>query len=146
MSVKIYVAASMVEKELAAYYMEKLTASSRYEIACDWTKTQDTDQTVRRGQKVEASLRDLKGVDECDVFWLLAPKEGGAGCWLEMGYALAKSVPMYVVSGAVDRTIFASLPGIARFAEHDEALQYLLDVVYALEESSAGTWAVLRHR
>lgn len=52
---------------------------------------------------------DLADIDAANAFMLLAPPEGGTGCWIELGYAMAKNKFCIAVGPALERTVFCEL-------------------------------------
>jgi hypothetical protein len=86
------------------------------------------------GTRARAADDDLRGVHKADLFWLVMPEEGSTstGAWVELGYALAKFPSRMMihdcailVSGRSRKCIFADLAD-HRFADHDEALAYII--------------------
>lgn len=106
---KIYVAAGRSLIDDAERLIDKLTRGG-HAITYDWTKavrSNPPDDQCTYTVLIDECSRDIDGVIECDQFVLLAPKEGGTGCWVELGMALlAPRAPFIVIIGAFDRTIF----------------------------------------
>jgi hypothetical protein len=63
---------------------------------------------------------DLAGVDACQVLWILMPSKEGFGAGVELGYAIAKGIPI-VVSGAHSRSIYTAFATLC-FDRDDQAL------------------------
>jgi hypothetical protein len=150
MSLRIYLACPFPRAyDLARPYMNRLREAG-HTITRDWVEAGE----AARKANPEADLRgevglsldvqrelargDLEGVQTADVFWALATDLGGTGMWIELGYAQALAeeracrqgrlyAPQIVVSGP-PRTIFTSLPGQKTFADHDEALAFILSL------------------
>jgi hypothetical protein len=147
--VKIYVAAPFPRAfDLVRPMMTKLRRAG-HTITYDWTAGIG-DPTYVRKAEVELPLaeqqkfanQDLEGIRSADLVWGLATESGGTGMWFELGIAeglrrhredLAPRAldvvrptirPEIVVSGP-PRTIFTSLFE-KRFADHDDALAYIL--------------------
>lgn len=143
---KIYIAASRTLMQDAKAYAEVLKGLG-FEIAYEWwtdVEEQGDDDTLVDSEVLfDCAVADSDGVLNCDVFWLLAPKEGGTGCWVELGIAIAKArmswtpkrgdetddystEPHIVVSGAEDRTLFTILNEVQEcFETHDSALAFI---------------------
>ncbi len=88
---KIYVAGASKEPERVRAAMDACR-SRGWTITCDWLaeieRVGAANEGLTHGQRIEASEQDLGGIDDCEVFWLLAPAHG-VGAWAELGYALA---------------------------------------------------------
>lgn len=136
---RIYVAGASSELDVVRGYIKQLNVAG-WNITYDWTEGILIEGTANAGLTEDKRVRyadlDLSGVEDADVFWLVTPTTGGAGCFVELGAALAlkripivnadkKSRPLVVVSGAYERSIFTSLAD-KRFATHEEALKWLV--------------------
>jgi len=108
----IYVAASSKQMDRAREAMAKLRAAG-HTIAHDWVAEVEAvgsanppDATLE--ERWDWAIDDFAGIDRADVLWLLVPAEGGAGAWVELGYALAKRKPV-ICSGCHERSIFTAM-------------------------------------
>jgi hypothetical protein len=130
--VKIYVAGASKEIDLVESYIAKLRDFGHV-ITEDWCaqirKVGAANPTdIDREQCAEFAIKDLKGVIDCDVFWMLVPQNNSAGCWVEFGYALAlkgraSKVWEIFVSGDHKRSIFCALSQVHLYDSHEEALR-----------------------
>lgn len=74
--------------------------------------------------------RDIAGVREADALFLLVPEAGGCGCWVELGVALERRIPILAIGAgdlALERTLFCELPAITRVTTVEDAIQRLGD-------------------
>lgn len=137
---KLYIAGASREPERVRAAMEAAKALG-HEITVDWLREIEQAGAANEGlttaQRVYYANRDLEGVDEADLVWLLAPAgTGSAGAWVELGYALGlrsdrtmlRPLWQVIVSGSQqDRCIFTDLAD-KRFREDQEALDYLAEL------------------
>lgn len=153
---KFYLASSRPTIEFVKIYAEKLEAlghSITYKWWEDVEEHGEDDSAVDGEELFECAQSDMNGVLNCDVFWLLAPTEGGTGAWVELGAAIAKAAmsweaddimtePHIVISGSHDRTLFSILNEVQEcFETHEAAFGYISgpdirtmrDVLEALE-------------
>ena len=144
---KIYLASNRENIALVKAYAAKLEELG-HTITYEWWRDIETngpDDTKIDGEiLLECAESDQFGVMTADLFWLLAPREGGTGCWIELGMAIrsreledstAYTPPHIVISGAFDRTLFATLNEVDEcFAEHESAFTFITTV---LEEDLA---------
>lgn len=144
---RIYVAGASAEIGLIIEVTRSLREAG-WTITYDWTEAVSAfgsaGEELTNEAKESFARKDLMGVAEADVFWMLAPQNRSVGAWIELGSALTwramraalldagvdlqiNCVPsdpvVVVVSGATD-SIFALLAD-KRFATHDEALAWL---------------------
>lgn len=94
--------------------IKAMLASHGHELSYDWT---ESDLLQTRPYPVEFAApeaeRELNGVATADVFVILGD-EGGTGMYVELGYALAQSIPIYSVGNHNDKTLFQFLPKVKR--------------------------------
>jgi nucleoside 2-deoxyribosyltransferase len=92
--VKVYVAGSSAELERAQRWIDALRAEG-WTVTSDWPAVIASvgDANPRDASVADRRMwshDDLRGVDNADVVWLLAPKVGTArGAYFELGYAMA---------------------------------------------------------
>jgi hypothetical protein len=129
-ALRIYVAGSSQEAQLAAHYMRRLQDYT-IEVTYNWTEPviKNTiagikDTAMTHEDRVWHASTDLHGVSRADIFWLLAPVTASAGAWVELGAALAHGITC-VVSGPWPRCIFANLARY-RFTMHEDAFEHLV--------------------
>ena len=118
----IYVAGASSERDMIARYMSGLRRAGHV-IAVDWVAAMAACPVPEADMPEAEALRyahaDLRGIRECDVFWLLAPSTTSTGAWLELGYALGQRKAAVVISGPCP-SIFARCAS-TRFAVHELA-------------------------
>ena len=142
---KIYVAGASSEMALIETLMRRLREAG-HTITHDWTvdvrnagSASPDDSVVRK----TAARKDLRGIAESDVTWLVKPAETSTstGAWVELGYGIGlkdESVdryaikfqdasPMLVASGSSKKCIFADIVD-HEFEEHEEALAFILQL------------------
>lgn len=107
----IYVAGSSSELDRAEDAMLALERAG-HTISHDWVADvrrvgSANPPDSSRKERLLWARGDLSGVERADVFWLLMPASGGFGAGVELGYAIANSIPI-VVSGPYDRSIFTA--------------------------------------
>jgi nucleoside 2-deoxyribosyltransferase len=123
---RVYVAGASKEPERVRRAMSAVLAAG-CELALDWLAVIEavglSNEGLTDAQRIAASGVDLDAVEDADLVWVLAPESQSAGCWVELGYALAGG-KMVIVSGpARTRCIFASLA--VEFETDDHAIAYL---------------------
>lgn len=117
----IYVAAATQEIQRAEEFVTQIRSITGLRMSHDWIphikraiseQRQDSDYTA--WERAGFATSDIIGVARSDVFVLLAPENGGRGCWVEYGYALAlqqmRGRPRIAVAGPHARkSIFTEL-------------------------------------
>lgn len=106
---KVYVATSFANKQVAKEFNEKLKEMD-IEISHDWTGEHEGNRT---GEELERYLHncaidDLEGVQECDLFVLLTDDRGRAA-FTEFGLALAWGKKIVIVESEKSSNIFFHL-------------------------------------
>jgi hypothetical protein len=118
--------------EVAEGYMRRLERVG-FEITHDWTRDiraniNRPDASLGHVERQDYARKDLTGIREARIFWLLVPPAGmGTGCWVELGYALsehARLPEMLIISGDWKRSIFCDLVP-TRFDEHERAFDFI---------------------
>lgn len=111
---RVYIAGASAERSRVRDAMT-LAAERGLRVTFDWLAEIERVGTANPpdlDQAQVSAFADLRAIDEADVVWLLAPREGvvTTGAWAELGYALGRRVPV-VVSGIEPhmRCLFASL-------------------------------------
>lgn len=145
MTVRIYIAGASKEPERVRGAMN-MAKKLGLEITLDWLANIEAEGTANEGlddeKRVRYSTADLDAVRRADWVWVLAPAltSPSAGCWVELGYALAltahsvegrdrhwKPSPRIIVSGPGRvKCIFTSLAE-REFDTDLEALAFLSD-------------------
>lgn len=116
----IYVAGSSRERELVAAYQTALQAAG-WMLAHDWVAKMNaclvSDVDLTDYEQRRYAQDDIRGIERCQVFWLLAPSTPSVGAYVELGIALSTGRHV-VVSG--QQSLFTSLAN-ERYATHAEA-------------------------
>lgn len=131
MAQRIYVAGSSAQLERARAAMDALKERG-YLVAHDWVTEVEKVGSANppdapMAKQAAWAREDLQGVLFADYLWLLMPAEEGWGAAVELGYALANSVPV-IISGLHNRSIFSSLAA-ERFDRDDQALDACFPVL-----------------
>jgi nucleoside 2-deoxyribosyltransferase len=121
---RIYVAGSSDQLERVEDAMIALERKG-HTICHDWvTPVKQVGEANPPDASLYARLRwardDLAGVDSAQVLWVLMPSKEGFGAGVELGYAIAKGIPI-VVSGCHTRSIFTAF-ATECFDRDDQAL------------------------
>jgi hypothetical protein len=119
--VKVYVATRYEDKAEAARWIQRLRDLD-IEVTHDWTAVEEAgaDPVLRRSY----ACADMQGVRDADVVWLLAPEDGGRGCWTELGAALALHKYVVVSGPGVRKNIFDTLASITT-PSHLEGFEFM---------------------
>lgn len=113
----VYVAGSSGELERARRAMAYLRAAG-LEVAHDWVAEVErvgvaNPADATRAQRSGWAVSCLLGLTDASAVWLLAPEVETRGAWLEIGYALDRSLdgrgPPIVSSGRTSQSIFLAL-------------------------------------
>lgn len=134
---KIYVAARFGEKDKVRQIYERLEKLG-YEISSKWTEHEENWTLSERGQNIygsnpeyarSLSIKDLKGVIDCDVFMLLHTQEGGQGKFIEYGAALASGKYCVIVNPTyVDDCMFFYCPKVYLHFDLDSAISMISEL------------------
>lgn len=134
---KIYIAGSSKDIERCEQWRDRCIGVG-IEITEDWMaemRATPNDALLDHERLVHCALADLRGVEQADYVWLLAPPfdKPSAGCWAELDRALVDGVPViYSPPGGGVRpqfcifTVLIEAPGKI-CASDDEAFALLLD-------------------
>lgn len=137
MSKKVYVSGRSSIRDGVEGAIEKLTEAG-FEVTFDWTKHprivyKDEPNKAREYLQVE-----LKAIDNSDAFILISDKEG-TGMYVEMGYALAKDKPVYVVGKWNTKPIFMYHPAVIKCGTVEEVITKLKSLRY-LQNFDTPAW------
>lgn len=127
---KLFVTGKAGEEQKAREVMQLLRKAG-HEITFDWTTIphlKPYDQNIHESR--QAALLEARGVLEADAIVLLA-HERGVGMYVELGMAIAKNKPVYVI-GDVAPTMFLFHPIVIRFKDLTEVLRHLENSVLDL--------------
>lgn len=118
---------------------QSLLKAKGHEITYDWTND-DADAgpldefMIPENFEIARAIaqRDLNGVRFADLVLFIPPKDGGRGCYTEMGMALALGIPV-IVRGPYFNSIFMRLPGVVMV---QEPLEVLIDHLASFHASA----------
>jgi hypothetical protein len=132
---RVYVAGASRELERCQKWIALLNGEG-IRVTYDWTKP--VEKYGSEGSALEAhqlrmfARNDLRGIDDADIVWVLAPEATTVGAWVELGYAINRfTMPGYgnkriVISPPISaRVIFARLPVVVECATDDVAFEWI---------------------
>jgi hypothetical protein len=132
---KVYIATSFVQKELAQKWRDALIAKG-IKISHDWTVVENPfsdrgELGVPEEMQREWASDDWNGVINADVVWVLAPHTGGCDCWIEMGAAMMAN--RLVIVSEFRRTIFTSMVSLVNYYDtHEAAFDHIVSLNEAI--------------
>jgi nucleoside 2-deoxyribosyltransferase len=139
--VRVYVAGASRELDRVDAFIAAMLARG-HELALDWrepirerTAAGGTDTDLADDAARVFAVEDLTAICGADLFILLAPAEGGSGCWVELGFAISRGIPIVVSGPAARRSVFTRLAGIAD--RDEDALAMLDQVEVHVDETAA---------
>lgn len=113
---RIYVAGKWEEKERVREVQAQLVAAG-HTITHDWT-TEEPVGDAYLNIVPSAVLADKQGVMAADAFVGIFEKDlRYLGAVAELGMAIARGIPVYILGNAADRCIFVKLPEVKRGLE-----------------------------
>jgi nucleoside 2-deoxyribosyltransferase len=86
---KLYIAGSWKDRRDVKALMIEMTHLG-YKVMVDWT-------SHKGGATARYCEKDIKGVQECDVFVMLNSGKTSAGKYVEMGIAIDRCIPIIIV-------------------------------------------------
>jgi hypothetical protein len=109
---RVYVAAKYENRDRASDIMA-LLRKARHTITYDWTQNEQV--------SADQAVADYNGVMTAEAFVLVAEEDAAfCGALVELGIALGRGIPCYVIGHALDeRCIFLKLPQLRRHFERD---------------------------
>ena len=120
---KVFVTGKAGEEHTAREAMQLLRQAG-HEITFDWTTIphlKPYDKNIAESR--QAAILEAKGVLEADIVVLIA-HEKGVGMYVELGMAIAKNKPVYVI-GNITPTMFLFHPIVTRVKNMTEVLRHL---------------------
>lgn len=115
----VYVAAASSEWERAKLCMDWVREQPHLDLAYDWVadvirervEGGRSDSDLTKEQQHRLAWKDMEAVKDCDVLWLLVPRNGEitVGAWVEFGGALALQKRVIVSGGNVELHLFCAL-------------------------------------
>ncbi len=128
---KVYIAASsrIEERNRVRLCMHALEAAPGLELAYDWLTPMQGRTTTRDSELSDSDAIDqarlcLKGVEDAEAVWLLAPNSPTRGAWVELGVAHSES-KLIVGSGDYRQSIFCQLADFL-YEKDAEALAFFV--------------------
>jgi hypothetical protein len=127
---KVYVGGASLEIDLIEKMIGDLLEQG-VQITHDWTEDiRHTSQftSVPESYRRACAVEDLHGVAKANLVWILSPPADihSIGCWVEMGYAIAKQKPVLISGPLAPSNIFALLDSVRRYDKHEEAFDHIL--------------------
>jgi hypothetical protein len=124
---KVYVCGGSTEMADVAKRMGQLRALG-HTITMDWVATirangEANPRNVPHSVRARWAEEDIDGIVRADIVWAMLPARTSFGCAFEVGYACGHGHAV-IVSGDWRASIFSS-QALARFNEHDHALEWL---------------------
>lgn len=115
---KIYVATKLENKREAEETI-KLIRNKNYEIIVDWTKDEIVSKPYNNKKDIVKmrTVRDVKGIQNCDIFILLTDEGTNKGMYVELGVAIDSNIrtgkpTIYVTDKNINNSIFYYHPSV----------------------------------
>ncbi len=129
---KFYIASYVGEKERVRAIQRQLRALG-HEITVDWTSYpgvfgKERDEHPERVGEI--AVRDMRGVQDCDVFILLAEPADGRAKYAELGAAIMANLytgrpRVYVLGNKTSQSVFFYHPTVRRVTTLEAVLEEL---------------------
>ncbi len=114
---KIYVAGKYEDKDRVRF-IHQLLIQMGHEITLDWTNHEIYPNDAIAERLLEFASDDIKGVKEADLYiGLMTIPYQYKGLYVEMGVALGKGIPVYIIGSAGDSCIFINHPLVKKFQD-----------------------------
>ena len=118
---RIYISGKWEERELVKQIYRRLEKAG-HTITCDWTNHTEEDD----GYPTQYAEDDIEGVRTADLFiGLFLTDHSYKGALVELGVALGRPVPVYIIGHAIDSCLFADALGVTKFETIDDCLEAL---------------------
>lgn len=109
--IRVYVAGSWDDRDIVRHVMDALE-SHKHEITEDWTTHHDPELGH------EYSIKDISGINRCDVFVMVLSDTRSFGKAFEMGYAFANNKHIIAVGDKnLATSVFFKLTGTVDFLD-----------------------------
>src|SRR4051812_27671723 len=103
---KLYVAAKWEDRPRARVIMDRLIAAG-HTITYDWTRAEQF--------SIAQACHDKQGVMDADALVFIAEHDYAfKGAYVELGMAVARGIPIYILGEAINACIFILLPEVHR--------------------------------
>lgn len=114
---KIYVAGKYQDRDRVRVVYQILREHG-HEITLDWTNHNIYPNDAVAEKLSGFAQDDVSGVLSADLFiGLMTIPYEYKGLWVEMGIALGKGIPVYIIGNAGDSCIFTNHPLVKKFTE-----------------------------
>ena len=115
---KIYVAGKWGERQICKQVMTAIERDG-HEITCDWTNhdypPSGTPESEKQALLQKWASLDIQGVRDADALVFIAIIElNYRGAFVEMGAALGKGIPVFVIGHGIDTCVFIDHPLIRK--------------------------------
>lgn len=132
---KFYIASFVGERERTREIQTRLLGLG-HEITIDWTSFLGVPLSERNNRPNEVAsiaVRDLEGIQDSDVFILLAGVADGRAKYAELGAAIMSAVrngrpKIYVIGDQPDHSVFFFHPAVKRMTSLDDVLKDLEEI------------------
>jgi len=122
---KIYVAGKYQDRDRVRF-IHQLLREQGHEITIDWTNHDIYPNDAIAEKLSQFAQDDVWGVLNADIFiGLMTLPFEYKGLWVEMGIALGKGIPVYVIGDAGSNCIFHNHPLVKKFADIQECCNSL---------------------
>ena len=126
---KFYIAAFIEEKRRVQIIHQRLIDLG-HSITVDWTDelgVSGKDRDTHSKRVEEVAVRDMNGVEECDIFILLSDPPDGRAKYAELGaaimsYLLRGRPAIYVLGDETHHSVFFYHPAVKRVRTLEEVL------------------------
>ncbi len=107
---KIYVAGKYQDRDMVCF-IYRILRKKEHEITLDWANHDIYPDDAVAEKLGQFAQDDVRGVLEADLFiGLMTIPYEYKGLWVEMGIALGKDIPVYIIGKAGDSCIFVNHP------------------------------------
>ena len=120
---RIYVAGKY-EDRLIIRSIHKTLIKMGHEITVDWTNHDIYPNDAAALKQSQFAQDDVIGVLDADLFiGLMLEEHYYKGLWCEMGIALGKGIPIYIIGNKGDSCIFINHPSVKKFASITDCIK-----------------------
>ncbi len=128
--IRVYVAGASAERHERASRVMKWLRDDKgevgkrlpIEITYDWPAMIDcegSDARLTHERRLQIATEEFAAIESADVMVFLVPNGASSGAWAELGYALAKGIPVYA-SGGISKSVFGTL--VNEHVFHDDEI------------------------
>lgn len=124
---KLYIAGGSYERLTVVQPIVDRLIGAGVEITYDWTRDPGWNAPVTPEVLAAAARRDMRGIVEADVVWLVVPADKSEGSAGELGIALALGKVCIVSGECSARNIWTTMCAVG-FSSHALALEWVLEM------------------